>query len=165
MRITQRPRVLIYKRTHTGDPTPDGVFGFDDCMGSVRTRRFDAVIGVGGTSNEARSCKIARLLTWVGVGPHRRGQPLGHRGPLITFDRFLLLDTEGPELDEIAPALAEYLFKTRPRVVMSDGISEIMLEEVARILKLVESNSKRTESRASKQRRVCLPKPCKKKVC
>ena len=43
-------RVLIYKRAHPFDPNEDGVFGCQDCMGAVRARRFDAVIGVGGIS-------------------------------------------------------------------------------------------------------------------
>jgi hypothetical protein len=51
-------KVLIYKRTHTGDPTPEGVFGLSDCMGRVRAREYEAVIGVGG---QARSHKRAAL--------------------------------------------------------------------------------------------------------
>lgn len=41
-------RILAYKRTHTGDPDANGVFGVNDCMGRVRSLEFDAVIGVGG---------------------------------------------------------------------------------------------------------------------
>ena len=41
-------RTLIYKRTHLGDPDLFGTFGINDCMGEVRARQFDAVIGVGG---------------------------------------------------------------------------------------------------------------------
>ena len=54
-------RILIYKRTHTGDPDPEhGIFGeaadeATDCMGKVRGYGFDAVIGVGGTGLEPQS--------------------------------------------------------------------------------------------------------------
>ena len=46
-------RVLVYKRTHLGDPG-DGVFGSSDCMGRVRGLKFNAVIGVGGASARPR---------------------------------------------------------------------------------------------------------------
>jgi hypothetical protein len=165
------PRVLIYKRTHPGDPTPEGVFGFEDCMGSVRTRRFDAVIGVGGTSSEPRAYGIDRRLNWVGVGAHILERwPLGYRGPLITFDRFILLEDEGPNLSQIAPALAQHVYGMHRRVVMSDSLNDALLEEVAGILKLPPNRSRRATRSATTQRRgcfatSCLPKPCKKRVC
>jgi len=37
-------RILTYKRTHTGDPSPDGVFGVHDCMGRIRDLSYDAII-------------------------------------------------------------------------------------------------------------------------
>jgi hypothetical protein len=53
-------RTLIYKRTHTGDPDPEsGVFGNRDCMGTVRGRRFDAVIGIGGIGSMPKRQGIA----------------------------------------------------------------------------------------------------------
>ena len=39
-------QTLIYKRTHKGDPDKQGRFGIHDCMGRVRSRDFDAVIGM-----------------------------------------------------------------------------------------------------------------------
>jgi hypothetical protein len=130
-------QVLIYKRTHPFDPNEDGVFGCQDCMGSVRRRRFDAVIGVGGIGAESRSWRIDRRLNWVGVGAHR-GQtiPAGSRGPLVTFDRFLLLEDQGPELKTIAPALARHLYSVHRRVVMSDGLSPHIQREIQKILSL-----------------------------
>lgn len=47
-------RILIYKRTHVGDPDDSGRFGLYNCMGRVRGYDFDAVIGVGGIGNEER---------------------------------------------------------------------------------------------------------------
>ena len=41
----KKPIVLIYKRTHTGDPDKNGIFGINNCMGSVRDWEFYAVIG------------------------------------------------------------------------------------------------------------------------
>ena len=38
-------RTLIYKRTHPGDPGPEGQFGIHGCMGQVRTWGFEAVVG------------------------------------------------------------------------------------------------------------------------
>ena len=52
-------RTLIYKRTHIGDPDATGCFGIRDCMGSVRSHDFNAVIGVGGIGREPESYGIA----------------------------------------------------------------------------------------------------------
>jgi hypothetical protein len=48
MKVNRVRDVLIYKRTHPRDPDVDGRFGCEDCMGAVRSRSYDAVIGVGG---------------------------------------------------------------------------------------------------------------------
>jgi hypothetical protein len=63
--------ILIYKRTHRGDPDADGVFGIHDCMGSVRDFAYDAVVGVGGIGDDARAHGIAGKINWIGVGPGR----------------------------------------------------------------------------------------------
>lgn len=106
--MAKRLRVLIYKRTHTGDPTPEGIFGLSDCMGRVRAREYDAVIGVGGLSAEPQAYGIAGRITWVGVGA-RRGEsiPIGYRGPIVGFDRFKLFDQDGPMLDSLARDLRD----------------------------------------------------------
>ena len=49
----RRLRILVYKRTHVGDPDVAGRFGINHCMGSVRGYHYDAVIGVGGMGREA----------------------------------------------------------------------------------------------------------------
>jgi hypothetical protein len=51
-------RTFIYKRTHQGDPDNQGWFGIQDCMGSLRRRDFDAVIGVGGISDWAKAAEL-----------------------------------------------------------------------------------------------------------
>jgi hypothetical protein len=53
MRIEDVKRILVYKRTHNGDPDQNGCFGAEDCMGMVRERHFDAVIGIGGIGGRA----------------------------------------------------------------------------------------------------------------
>ena len=72
-------RILIYKRTHTGDPDPErGIFGegpdddeVTDCMGKVRGYGFDAVIGVGGFGPEPQSQGNSLQ---VDLGGHRCSQ-------------------------------------------------------------------------------------------
>lgn len=154
-------QVLIYKRTHPGDPNADGVFGCEDCMGTVRKRPFDAVIGVGGIGPQAQSFGLDRRLNWVGVGAHPSSIPAGSRGPLVTFDRFLLLEDRGPELRSIAPALARHMYATHRRVVMSDRLGPNLQREIQRILSLAPPVRNRRSRRVlGPQRRVCHPRPC-----
>ena len=101
-------RVLVYKRTHSGDPDANGCFGVYDCMGSVRNRDFDAVIGVGGIGPEARANGIAGKVNWLGSGPNKVAVA-GKRGPEVTFDHFLDYGTSGPDFRELAPVLAEHM--------------------------------------------------------
>jgi hypothetical protein len=128
-------RVLIYKRTHTGDPDGTGQFGIHDCMGGVRNRHFGAVIGIGGISAEPISQRIDGRLTWVGIGPHRLPGD-GRKGPIIVFDHFLLLERKGPNLAGLAPRLARHMYVTNRRHVMSDTLAEPLQLEVRAILAL-----------------------------
>ncbi len=70
-------RVLVYKRTHNGDPDEQGRFGIEDCdcMGEVRSHEFDAVIGVGGIGAEAHASRIAGQVNWIGVGANKASAP------------------------------------------------------------------------------------------
>jgi hypothetical protein len=139
MSINKFPRVLIYKRTHTGDPNPEGVFGIEDCMGEVRARQFDAVIGIGGISAWRRSLGINHRVNWLGIGPDpRESRYPEHRGPWVTFDHFVLLDTKGPAVPQ---ALARHMYYTNRRVVMSNHLPNEIEEEVQSILKLAEDKS------------------------
>ena len=134
LRMKQKIRTLIYKRTHKGDPDANGYFGIEDCMGSVRRRGFDAVIGVGGISSEPRSQGIDRKVNWVGVGP--RKTPLADgRGPLVSFERFVLLEEKGPDFTVLAPHLAHRMLTRNARVIF-DSFSENEQEEIETILKL-----------------------------
>src|SRR5262245_54648142 len=97
-------RTLIYKRTHVGDPSPEGVFGVHNCMGRVRRWSFDAVIGIGGSGAEPRLHGIARKINWIGIGAHKHYPSGSSPGePEVTFDHFVLLEDSGPEVALLAP--------------------------------------------------------------
>src|SRR5947209_4548455 len=97
-------RMLVYKMTHIGDPDPGtGLWGETGCMGKVRGYDFDAVIGIGASAWHG----IAGRLVWIGIGPHKVGNPLE---PLLTFDRFLFLGGKGPTLHSKAPELARHMY-------------------------------------------------------
>jgi len=130
-------RILTYKRTHTGDPDPFGNFGINDCMGAVRNRRFDAVIGVGGLGPEPKRWGIAGKLTWVGIGPRRRAGGNNHRGDIVSFDHFKLFDADGPDFRRLAPNLARRIFDGRVRALIN-GYSGAEFREAVGILRLTQ---------------------------
>jgi len=134
-KMMRMKRVLIYKRTHTGDPDRRGQFGIHDCMGRVRARKFDAVIGIGGISAEPRSHNIDRRINWIGIGPHKSWLN-GRRGPVVVFDHFILLESNGPHLEELAPQLARHMYRTNRRHVMSNRLSGALSAEIKKILAL-----------------------------
>jgi hypothetical protein len=102
--------------THTGDPDEQGRFGINDCMGEVRNRDFDAVIGIGGISAWPKSCGIDRRITWVGLGPTKH--PSHDSAPIVTFEHFVLLDEKGPLLEDFAPALARRMYEGGVRTLL-----------------------------------------------
>jgi len=118
-------RILVYKRTHIGDPDESGCFGIHSCMGQVRERDLDAVIGVGGVGSEPVQEGIDKKLTWIGIGPKRVGvADDGH--PLLAFEQFYLKDEKGPLLGDKAPKLAKRMFaENGPRSVMVDADDEM----------------------------------------
>ena len=116
----ERPirRVLIYKRTHEGDPDPQkGVFGNHKCMKTVRGREYEAVIGVGGIRPWAKYKGIARKLTWIGIGAHKDKKD-GEGNPLVTFDNFLYFGEKKPMLRDRAPALARRMYDGKARTLI-----------------------------------------------
>ncbi|MGY6128008.1 hypothetical protein ACW9YV_21850 (plasmid) [Paraburkholderia strydomiana] len=151
-------RILTYKRTHTGDPDRSGRFGINDCMGRIRDFHFDAVIGVGGIGAEPMSLGIAQKLTWIGVGPRRSSDNKGHRGDIVTFDRFLLMDAEGPELRSVAPNLARRMYHGRSRFVL-DSYSDAERVEALALLKWA-SNVTVTRPMSRKIHGRCRPNVC-----
>lgn len=121
--------ILVYKRTHNGDPDALGCFGVYDCMGTVRDREYDAVIGVGGIGPEARANGIAGIINWIGVGPHKRY--VGKRGPEVTFDRFVYYGCDGPDFWANAPNLARRMYEHNVRSVLHGLTDEEMAEALA----------------------------------
>jgi hypothetical protein len=127
-------RVLVYKRTHNGDPDAKGCFGVYDCMGAVRHRDFDAIIGVGGIGSAPKANGIAGQINWIGIGPRKVSAP-GKRGPVVTFDHFLDFGTDGPEFRKLAPTLAERMYSNNIRHLMQ-GLREEEYNEAIKIVGL-----------------------------
>jgi hypothetical protein len=129
-------KVLIYKRTHTGDPDVKGRFGINDCMGTIRNLAFDAVIGVGGTGKEPQAYAIDQKVNWIGINPTRQRGPRGVRADIVTFEKFALFDERGPLLSLLAPNLARRMYAGRRFIFKS--ISSVEHAEALEILKLAE---------------------------
>ncbi len=151
-------RVLVYKRTHNSDPDADGCFGAYDCMGTVRDREYDAVIGVGGIGPEAQTNGIAGQVNWVGIGPHK--VYVGKRGPEVTFDHFLYFGTDGPDFRALAPVLAERMYANNVRSVLP-GLSAVELAEATAIVQLAAgeppSPGRQVAARRARSARRCSP--------
>jgi len=124
-------RTLIYKMTHEGDPDPN-TGEFKKCMGQVHGWKFDAVIGVGGIGREPEKQGIDRKLMWVGIDPHKKGDP---RCPRVTFEHFLYFGQPMPLLKDRAPDLAKRMYDGKVRVIL-DSLSEAEQKDVKRILEL-----------------------------
>ena len=158
-------RTLIYKRTHTGDPDRGGRFGIRGCMGRVRAWNYDAVIGVGGVGAEPTSHGIDGRVTWIGIGPKRKpGRDA--RGPVVTFDHFLLLDRRGPSFVDRAPCLARRIYRKNIRATMT-LVSNEEREEVARLLRLARKAppSPRRDTRPPNRRTGCRCVAASTKQC
>jgi hypothetical protein len=84
----KQPVVMIYKRTHKGDPGQDGIFGINGCMGGMRKREYDAVIGIGGKRPWSRDKDIACRINWIGITPTKHNDP---KGDIKKRDRHYLL--------------------------------------------------------------------------
>jgi hypothetical protein len=92
-------------------------------------------IGIGGIGSEAQRAGIAGKITWIGIGTHRAIS--GGRGPLITFEHFVLFDGRGKELSDVAPALAKRFYLDHgPRYVFDENLSAMEKAETKRILRM-----------------------------
>jgi hypothetical protein len=132
-------KILIYKRTHTGDPDKYGVFGNEDCMGRVRNWDFDAVIGVGGKSPWKDHIDIKQKINWIGVEPKKISA--GHlRGHKIVFEHFALFEGSGVDIKDQYPNLFDYMYGSRKRFDMSSDLPENVFQEVTEILNSVKNN-------------------------
>jgi len=104
-------------------------------MGKVRSYRFDAVIGVGGIGRMPRAEGISGKVNWIGLGS-RKGAIEG-RGPLVTFDHFVLYEEKGRDFRAIAPTLALRMYSKNARVLFNFNDAE--QAEIVRLLRLAKT--------------------------
>lgn len=133
-------RILVYKRTHDGDPDGRGEFGVQDCMGRVRGYGFDGFIGVGGVSAWPVSQGLDRKVNWVGRHPTVAPSTLhGARAPLLRFAEpdFALFEHNGPRLAAVAPNLAKRVYGKRLRYIVVDTSSPLYEEACTLIASLL----------------------------
>ncbi len=155
-------KILVYKRTHTGDPDAEGRFGIHDCMGTIRNLPFDAVVGVGGLGKEAQSHGIDRKVNWVGVNPVRNRRSNGARAGTVTFERFALFEDRGPLLHLLAPNLAKRMYAGRRFVFTSMTAAEHA--EAVQLLELADQASSASPLDADpKSPPRCRPAKCVRK--
>lgn len=126
-------KILIYKRTHRGDPDERGIFGVNDCMGRVRNWEYDAVIGIGGKSPWKDDKDIKYKVNWVGIAP-KKVQSHWARGYCIVFSHFALFEDKGKNIKTNYPKLFKYMYDNGKRLEMSFPVN--VLREVEQILEL-----------------------------
>lgn len=132
-------RILIYKRTHKGDPDERGIFGCQDCMGRIRDWEYDAVIGIGGKSTQKGHAGISYKVNWVGIGPKRRS--CNGRAHQIVFDHFELYEDAGDDIRENYPKLSKYMYESRKRFSLFSDLQSEVWEDIKKILAHVKNNS------------------------
>lgn len=131
-------RILIYKRTHKGDPDTRGIFGCEDCMGRIRDWEYDAVIGIGGESPWKGHAGISYKVNWVGIGPKRRAYK--HRAHQIVFDHFELYEERGADIRKIYPKLCKHMYGSRKRFSLFSDLQSEAGEDIEKILALVKNS-------------------------
>ncbi|MBV5347256.1 hypothetical protein [Lamprocystis purpurea] len=157
--VPHKMTILVYRRTHTGDPDLETHrFGIHDCMGRVRDWDYDAVIGIGGTHPDPGYEGIKEKITWVGITPIKpetteagdadvntvkkiNPEFSGFRGRVVEFEKFVLWDEDGPEVSEY-PALYTYMFKEGhiPRAA-KNILPDCVVQELHAILERAESDA------------------------
>ena len=152
-------RVLVYKRTHIGDPNELGEFGCSNCMGRVRSWDFEAVIGVGGIGRDAIEGGVAGMVNWIGITPHKR--PVKGKHPIVTFDHSLDLHNEKVDFRQVTPLLAERIYSKNIRATMTFTPAE--RKEIEKLLKRAESSA--ASIALGEVTAVAKPKRRNKKVC
>ena len=161
-------QTLVYKRTHEGDPNSEGIFGCRDCMRGVRDWDFEAVIGVGGQGPKAEASGIAKKLTWIGIGPHKKYKQFKtgeKKRPLVTFDKFIYFGVCGQLLESCAPNLAKLMYVKRARNVMT--FDEKEQDDVDRILAMVDGTplSVALVANETTSEKICQPRRRRSPKC
>jgi hypothetical protein len=129
-------KVLIYKRTHKGDPDKEGIFGNQDCMGRIRNWNYDAVIGIGGNVPWKNDVEIKHKINWIGLEPKKINP--NNRGAKVVFSHFELYEGEGENIKTHFPNLFKYMYGSRKRFDMSSDLPKDVFEEVKQILDSIE---------------------------
>lgn len=132
-------KVLIYKRTHKGDPDIEGIFGNQDCMGRIRNWNYDAVIGIGGNAPWKEDVDIKHKINWIGLEPKKIKSPK-KRGDNVVFSSFGLYEEEGLNIKDHFPYLFKYMYGNRKRFDMSSDLPKDVFEEVKLILDSIKDN-------------------------
>lgn len=132
-------RILIYKRTHKGDPDSSGIFGIQDCMGSIRNWDYDAVIGIGGKAPWRKDAAIKYKINWIGLGPKQISPT--NRGARVVFEHFELYEENGLNIEDAFPNLFEYMYGNRKRFDMSPNLPANVFEEVMTIISSIRDSS------------------------
>ena len=114
-----------YKRTHKNDPSPEGEFGNNDCLGKQRNGIYQGIIGFGGNSGSTDDC-IKYKITWAGINKtanHKRRlereseTKTKWRADIYTFEKFILLDNKGPKITDLnLPLITDKLYKKKARI-------------------------------------------------
>ena len=99
--------ILIYRRTHHGDPCECGIFGIRTCMKQVRSWNYNMVIGIGGKTFKGQT----GMITWVGAFPIKEDASVwkkrGRRGPRVKFKYFKFMKKP---LKKVSKKLHNYIF-------------------------------------------------------
>lgn len=127
-------KILIYKRTHRGDPDERGIFGVEDCMGHIRNYDYKAVIGVGAKYPLKGNEDLKFKINWVGLCP-KQEQSINRRGHFIIFRYFKLYEEEGKDMEIFYPNLLVYM--RNKRWDMSACQYEPVRKEIADIIEAV----------------------------
>jgi hypothetical protein len=125
-------------------------------MGAVRALEYDAVIGIGAMTPEARSHGIDGRINWIGIGPKKdwsaSAMRIDPRGPQVRFEKFALWEDAGPPLHVETPMLARRLYERNARYVLA-GLSAEEQREAESILRLID----RFRGKPSSSKARCLP--------
>ena len=132
-------KVLIYKRTHKGDPDAKGIFGNQDCMGRIRNWNYDAVIGIGGNAPWKEDANIKHKINWIGLEPKKINSSK-KRGDKVVFSHFELYEEKGLNIKVHYPNLFKYMYGSRKRFDMSSDLPKDVFEEVIQILYSIEDS-------------------------
>ncbi len=156
--IPQCSRILVYKRTHEGDPDPaTGRFGVYNCMGRVRDQDFDAVIGIGGIGPAVKN-SLAGVVNWIGVGTSKSRERCRFRYnvTMVRFEVFRYVVSEAIDFRENAPRLSKLMYDGKVRHIIVDERFPNELREANNLIRRSVSN-KTSPTVSMRRNRRCKP--------